>query len=193
MYSILHSMYTLHFVVCLLCCIYTAGHSIFYHLKRWATYFWKLRKNVIPLQWWITLPQSLFLLRQARFPTINKCLFALVSATFILFSESMNPICLVRTQDRTMISFSAPWNASTVETCTALISKASECTLLSKFWICRQRNMDIHEFCCSANCLSWAKIAAGLSLHKMQTKKKTPKHDGSGTSASYNTQWARVW
>lgn len=32
------------------------------------------------------------------------------------------------------------------------------------------------------------KITAGLSLHKMQTKKQTPKHDDSGTSASYNTQ-----
>lgn len=99
-------------------------------------------KKLLPLQWWITLPHSLFLLRQGRLPTISRCLFALVSATFILFSESMNPKCLVLTQDSTMISLSAPWNASTVDTWTGLTSKASEWTPLSKFWIWGQRNRE---------------------------------------------------
>lgn len=109
--------------------------------------FWKWlsltpAKKLLPLQWWITLPHSLFLLRQGRLPTISRCLFALVSATFILFSESMKPNCLVLTHDRTMISLSAPWNASTVDTWTGLTSKASEWTPLSKFWICGQRNRE---------------------------------------------------
>lgn len=81
----------------------------------------------------MTLPHSLFLLRQARLPTISKCRFARVSATFILFSESMKPICLVLTQDKMTTSFSAPWKASTVDTCTARTSKASELMPLSEF------------------------------------------------------------
>lgn len=128
--------------------------------------------NILPLQWQITLPHSLFLLKQARFPTINKCLFALVSATFILFSESMNPNCLVLTHDKTIISFSAPWKASTVDTWTALVSNASDCTPLSRFWICRRMNMDGDELCYSQWHFSWAKNhSTSLSLHKMRPKK----------------------
>lgn len=88
---------------------------------------------ILPSQCWITRPQSWFFRKQAKFPTINKCLLPLVSATFILFSESINPTCLVLTQDRIMISFSAPWKASTVDTCTALISGWSKSTAPSKW------------------------------------------------------------
>lgn len=86
----------------------------------------------------MTLPHSLLFLRQFRFPTINKCRFPLVSATFTLLSESMKPTCLVLTQDNTMISFSAPWKASTVDTWTALIWEVSASTAASKLQICRQ-------------------------------------------------------
>lgn len=86
----------------------------------------------------MTLPHSLLFLRQFRLPTINKCRFPLVSATFTLVSASMKPTCLVLTQDNTMISFSAPWKASTVDTWIALIWEASESTAASKLQICRQ-------------------------------------------------------
>lgn len=85
-----------------------------------------------PAQCWMTRPHSRLPRRQARCPTISRCLLPRVRATFILFSESMKPTCRVRTQDRMTISFSAPWKASTVDTCTALTSGRSESASLSK-------------------------------------------------------------
>ncbi len=43
-------------------------------------------------------------------------LLALVRATLVLLSLSMNPTWWVLTEDSTIISFSPPWKASTVET-----------------------------------------------------------------------------
>lgn len=113
----------------------------------WAQWFLTNRPWVsfnciffLPSQCWITRPHSRFFLKQDKLPTINKCLLPLVKATFIRFSESMNPTCLVLTQDRIVISFSAPWKASTVDTCTALTSGWPTSTALSKLQICRQTN-----------------------------------------------------
>jgi hypothetical protein len=39
-------------------------------------------------------------------------------ATFILLGDAVKPRPDERQQDRKMISFSPPWNASTVDTCT---------------------------------------------------------------------------
>lgn len=59
-------------------------------------------------------------MRSSCLPRINKCLLALVNATLMRALLSMNPLFIVRTVDKTMISFSPPWNASTVEICTPL-------------------------------------------------------------------------
>lgn len=90
----------------------------------------------LPWQCWITRPHSRFLRRQARCPTISRCRLPRVRATFMRCSESMKPTCLVRTQDRTTTSFSAPWKASTVDTCTAVRCGRSRSTAPSRWHSC---------------------------------------------------------
>ena len=63
----------------------------------------------------ITRSQILFIFNNLWFPMTTKCLLARDKATFVRRGQSINPTLLLRTHERMIMSFSAPWNASTVE------------------------------------------------------------------------------
>lgn len=65
-----------------------------------------------------TVSQAEFDVRRGALPMTMRCLRALVIATFSRFGLSENPRRTVRDVASTIMSRSAPWKASTVETWT---------------------------------------------------------------------------